>query len=120
MTMEDGSVLPVFEVAHKIGKGKDLREVEYIVPPAVYGELQEYFSIGQVIHKVRHHVIIDGLKWDVDVYDNGMITAELENPPEAYSMDEFGQHVNLTGNFDFSNYKMSMTGYPDYKQLLKT
>lgn len=103
---------PKYEMTHKLGKGSTLREVEYEISEAVFNEMKEYFPITEPITKIRYHVIIDGLKWDVDQYENGMITAEIENPPSEYSLDQFGISVNVTGVFQYSNYSIAMYGYP--------
>lgn len=101
-----------YELAHKLGSGETLREVEYEVPESVFNEMKRYFTIGTIVQKVRFHIIIDGLKWDVDTYNNGMIVAELENPPDIYTLEQFGNVIDVTGKFEYSNYSISMNGWP--------
>lgn len=107
-----GNNPPKYEITHKLGKGATLREVEYEISESIFNEMKEYFPISMPISKTRYHVMIDGLKWDVDLYDNGMITAELENPPSEYSVEPFGIAVNVTGVFQYTNYSIAMYGYP--------
>jgi CYTH domain-containing protein len=110
---------PIYLATHKLGRDPFVHEVEYEIPPDAYHELCDYFTIGTPIDKVRYHVYIDGLKWDVDKFANGMIIAELEDPPEEYSLDGFGESINLSEMSEFKNFKISLNGYPEYKHLFE-
>ena len=103
----------------KIGHDPSVHEVEFPIPAAAYDELVRFFRIGTPILKLRHHVYIDGLKWDVDLFENGMIIAELEDPPETYSTEPFGKAVNISDRVEFKNFKLSLDGYPEFKKMLE-
>lgn len=107
-----------FLATHKIGKDPKVREVEYEIPRSAYNEFYKYFKIGSDISKYRYVVTIDGLKWDIDMFSNGMIIAELENPPENYSIEMFGKCVNITDKKEFKNFQIALNGYPIYTHLL--
>ena len=55
----------------------------------------------------------------VDQFENGMIIAELENPPNEYSITEFGKSVNLSELSEFKNFKISLNGYPEFEHLFE-
>lgn len=103
----------------KIGRDPSVHEVEFPIPAGAYDELVRFFRIGEPIVKLRHHVKIDGLIWDVDLFENGMIIAELEDPPETYSTEPFGKAVNISDREEFKNFKLSLDGYPEFKQILE-
>lgn len=109
---------PRFVETHKIGKDPEVHEVEHDIPESSYDELIEFFTIGKAIKKIRRVIEIDGLKWDVDQFENGMIIAEIEDPPSEYSIAEFGKSVNLSNNSEFKNFKIALNGYPEYTHLL--
>jgi len=110
---------PRFLETHKIGRDPEVHEVEHDIPEDSYDELMEFFTIGTSIKKIRRVIEIDGLSWDVDQFENGMIIAELEDPPNEYSIAEFGTTVNLSDMSEFKNFRISLDGYPEYQQLLK-
>ena len=94
----------------KIGALPKAREVEYDIPREVYLELRTYFTVGMPIRKVRYSIDIDGLLWEVDIFEapfEGLDVAELENPPEEYTVP-FDDAINVTGDYRFSNVNMAM------------
>lgn len=108
---------PEYVATHKIGRDPLVQEVEYPIPAEAYHEFITFFKICHTINKVRYHVFIDGNRWDVDHFSNGMVIAEIENPPEEYSLEGFGKAVNISDMIEFKNFFMSMNGYPCYKHL---
>ena len=71
-----------YTVTHKIGHGPSVMETEYSIGEDNYNELKEHFSINEIINKTRLVYKIDGNYWDVDIFENDMIVAEIEDPPE--------------------------------------
>lgn len=109
---------PRFLETHKIGRDPEVHEVEHDIPEDSYNELLEFFTIGSHVRKIHRIIEIDGLKWDVDQFENGMIIAELEDPPDEYSLDEFGKSVNLSEIAAFKNFNIALNGYPEFQHLL--
>lgn len=102
-------------ITHKIGKGERVQEVEYPVAIEVAKEMEEFFKIGKTIRKVRHIKMIEGLKWEIDVFENGLIVAELENPPSTYGIpQEFGAYVDVTNQVEYKNWHMAFNGVPEF------
>lgn len=114
-----GSDKPRFVETHKIGRDPEVHEVEHDIPESSYNELLEFFTIGTSITKTRYVINIDGNRWDIDQFDNGMIIAELEDPPDEYSLEGLGKSVNLSNHSEYKNFKMALNGYPDYIELFK-
>lgn len=56
-------------------------EFEYIIPQADAEELMKNFVTGFVIEKVRHIVLYEGQRWEIDEFsgaNSGLIVAEIE------------------------------------------
>ena len=116
-----GSDEPTYWVTHKIGLGPSVIETEYQINKKDYTELKRYFKIGKTIRKTRAVIRIENYKWDVDIFENGMVLAELENPPNYLKVPKvFGKHRNVTDDETFKNVYMAMWGLPtkDYLETL--
>jgi CYTH domain-containing protein len=109
-----GNTITNCTITHKIGKGERVHEVEYQVHESVVEELNSFFKIGNTLHKIRYNVEIDSLKWEIDQYKNGLLVAELENPPENYNIPEsFGTYVDVTNEKKYKNWYMAFNQVPE-------
>lgn len=100
-------------------KGISRLEFEYEIPMSDALQLLDQVCDQNQIHKIRYHVYLNNLKWEIDVFqgDNqGLVVAELEVPSEDYifqkpdwigkevSSDSKYYNVNLASN-PFKNWK---------------
>lgn len=56
-------------------------EYEYAIPLGDANEMLDRLSVGPLIEKVRHHVMVAGKLWEVDEFkgeNSGLIVAEIE------------------------------------------
>lgn len=63
-------------------------EFEYAIPAAEAEEMLTLLCAGRSLAKTRHDVPIDGLVWEVDVFEGplaGLVIAELELPDGAHA-----------------------------------
>ena len=107
-----------YTVTHKIGCGPSVMETEHGIGSKNYEELKEHFSINEIIYKTRMVFKIDGNYWDVDIFENDMIVAEIEDPPEDLIVPkDFGGYVDVTHNGNFKNSFISVEGLPTRNYL---
>jgi len=113
-----GNNEPTHWVTHKIGSGPSVMETEYQIDKKHYQELKKHFKIGNIIKKTRAVIRIDSREWDVDIFENGMVVAELEKPPYYLKVPKvFGRHRNVTKDEIFKNVYMAMWGLPTREYL---
>jgi CYTH domain-containing protein len=116
-TNEKGTI---YRVTHKIGSSPAVMETEYVVDKDIYDELKENFLIGSIITKYRTVVEIEGNIWDIDVYNNGLVIAEIEDPPKYMIVPKaFGKYKDVTHDFAYKNVSMALNGMPDHTDVLK-
>jgi len=63
--------------------GLERAEFEFPIPLADATDLLAHHCSGIILEKTRHHVIFNGLTWEIDVYEGaltGIIVAEIELP----------------------------------------
>jgi adenylate cyclase len=97
--------------------GLERHEYEYTIPVADAEELMLQRE-GSIISKVRHIVPIDGLNWEIDVFDGenaGLIIAEIEldRADRAFDRPEWlGEEV--TGDRRFYNADLASRPYKSW------
>ena len=97
--------------------GIERHEYEYAIPLADAEELFLHRE-GSIISKVRHIVPIDGLNWEIDVFDGenaGLVIAEIEldRPDRSFERpDWLGDEV--TGDRRYYNADLAKTPYKNW------
>jgi adenylate cyclase len=97
--------------------GMERHEYEYAIPLADAEELMLHRE-GSIISKVRHIVTIDGLSWEIDIFDGenaGLVIAEseLDRPDRHFEWpDWLGEEV--TGDRRYYNAELSKTPYKSW------
>jgi len=97
--------------------GLERHEYEYTIPLADAEELMLQRE-GSIISKVRHIVPIDGLNWEIDVFDGentGLVVAEIEldRPDRTFERPEWlGEEV--TGDRRFYNADLATRPYKSW------
>lgn len=97
--------------------GLERHEYEYAIPLADAEELMLQRE-GSIISKVRHIVPIDGLSWEIDVFDGenaGLVIAEIEldRPDRNFARPEWlGEEV--TGDRRFYNADLATRPYKSW------
>jgi adenylate cyclase len=92
--------------------GMERHEYEYAIPLADAEELMLHRE-GSIISKVRHIVPIDGLSWEIDIFDGenaGLVIAEIEldRPDRHFERpDWLGEEV--TGDRRYYNADLAKT-----------
>ena len=86
--------------------GSSRAEYEYEIPYADAVTLIDQFC-AQCIEKIRYEVIVNGKRWEVDVFsgkNEGLIVAEIEllNEDEHYSKPNWATE-NVTSDIRFAN-----------------
>lgn len=98
------------------GEGISRQEYEYPIPLIDAHELLAQPAILGVLSKLRYEVIVDGVLFEVDVYEGaleGLVTAEVELASEGASIPSpswLGSEVS--SRRDFSNDYLSRFGLP--------
>jgi adenylate cyclase len=99
--------------------GLERHEYEYAIPLADAEELMLQRE-GSVISKVRHIVPINGLSWEIDVFDGdnaGLVVAEIEldRPDRTFERPEWlGEEV--TGDRRFYNADLASRPYKSWSK----
>lgn len=101
----------------KFGGAQRVRdEFEYAIPLAD-AEAMKTLAIGNVIAKTRHHVMHDGLTWEVDRFHDaldGLVIAEIETADERDDTDlPAWVGAEVTGNSAYYNASLAMNGLPE-------
>jgi CYTH domain-containing protein len=110
---EGDTLYTEFILTNKIGKGSSVMEVECPITSQNYSELKSNFIVGNVITKTRSVINIDGNKWELDIFGNGDVIAEIENPPMHLTIpSEFGKYVDVTNDPKYKNVNIAKYGFP--------
>ena len=115
LTEEDG-VPPTAQLTIKSCGSTVRTEVEKEISAL---EASELFALcqGTLIQKTRHHVPVDDLTVEVDVYEGaltGLVTADIELPTEDTPIPPLAYlGAEISANRSFANATMARVGVPD-------
>jgi CYTH domain-containing protein len=95
-------------------------EFEYSLPVADAEQMLDQLCQGQVIHKTRYRLPVDGHVWEIDVFhgaNEGLVLAEIELESEKESFilpDWLGQEVS--GDKRYYNAYLSQTPFKSWPE----
>ncbi len=92
------------------GSGASRDEYEWDIPLAE-ARAMEALRTGRTIVKTRHLVPTGELTWEVDVFEHGLVLAEIELPSEEVAFDRPGWiGTEVTGDPRYYNAAMALGG----------
>lgn len=115
-------------MTHKLPRknGVGSVEIEHFISNSIYNELQSEMMIGNLIKKIRHTVCTDRiekfdkeekyLRWEIDIFDNGKVIAEIEIPTDDYEIDIpdwIGEYTEITDDYSYANSSLALNGWPE-------
>lgn len=101
-----------FYLTIKTGKGMIRGETEFQITAAVFRKMWP-LTLGQRVIKNRSvHKDWNGLRWEIDVYDSGLITVEVELASAEVSIEipeGLKHHIvkEITGDPTYSNQRLA-------------
>ena len=101
-------------------KGFSRNEFEYEIPVADAEQMLNLFCVGGAIDKVRHIVVYQGFRWEIDEFrgeNTGLFIAEIELESETQSFPRpewLGKEV--TGDHRYANSQLARTPYSQWKK----
>lgn len=101
-------------------KGFSRNEFEYEIPVADAEQMLKLFCTGGVIDKVRHIVVHQGFRWEIDEFrgeNAGLIIAEIELKSETQTFPRpewLGKEV--TGDHRYANSRLARTPYSQWRK----
>ena len=107
--------------------GLERHEFEYEIPAGDAAAMLKLLSLRPAIEKTRYEVEVDGLIWEVDVFEGantGLLIAEVEldRPDQPFTRPDWAG-PEVTGDPRFFNAYLSEKPFRqwgvDYKSLLK-